>query len=106
MQVRVRSEHAYGSLKGRFQSLQELRFQIQTQRDLNYANMWTRCCLILHNMIIEIEEHLGCESSHEFFADEARRWDSDRPQGSDDATQAAASAPGDEGFIGSEGQVF
>ncbi|KAG2742823.1 hypothetical protein P692DRAFT_201673974, partial [Suillus brevipes Sb2] len=42
--VRVRSEHGYGSLKGCFQSLY-----------LDEANMWTQCCLILHNMIIEIK---------------------------------------------------
>ncbi|KIK15074.1 hypothetical protein PISMIDRAFT_16796 [Pisolithus microcarpus 441] len=38
--VRICSEHFYRSLKGRFQSLQEMRFQIQNQRDLDFANMW------------------------------------------------------------------
>ncbi|KAJ8581511.1 hypothetical protein M405DRAFT_715108, partial [Rhizopogon salebrosus TDB-379] len=62
--VRVRSEHAFGSLKGRFQSLRELRVQIQSEKDLKFANSWTRCCLILHNMIIDIEEQLEHESSN------------------------------------------
>ncbi|KIM58477.1 hypothetical protein SCLCIDRAFT_1190973, partial [Scleroderma citrinum Foug A] len=53
--IRVHSEHFFGSLKGWFQSLRELRFQIQNQTNLDYTNMWIRCCLILHNMIIDIE---------------------------------------------------
>ncbi|KIJ11105.1 hypothetical protein PAXINDRAFT_40692, partial [Paxillus involutus ATCC 200175] len=48
-------KHLYGSLKGRFQSLRELRVQVQTPDDLQYVNTWVRCCLILHNMIVEIE---------------------------------------------------
>ncbi|KAH7917755.1 hypothetical protein BV22DRAFT_1025806, partial [Leucogyrophana mollusca] len=63
----VRSEHLFGSLKGRFQSLKELRFQIQSERQLEYANMWTHCILIVHNMIIEIEEELGIKSTCEDF---------------------------------------
>ncbi|KIJ57901.1 hypothetical protein HYDPIDRAFT_50317, partial [Hydnomerulius pinastri MD-312] len=54
-QIRICSKHLYSSLKGQFQLLQEMRFQIQNPCDLEYANMWMRCCLILHNMIIEIE---------------------------------------------------
>ncbi|KAH7919059.1 hypothetical protein BV22DRAFT_968194, partial [Leucogyrophana mollusca] len=64
--VRVRSEHLFGALKGRFQSLKELRFQIQSERQLEYANMWTRCIFILHNMIIKIEEDLDLRSAEEF----------------------------------------
>ncbi|KAF8833204.1 hypothetical protein BDN67DRAFT_870215, partial [Paxillus ammoniavirescens] len=47
--------HFYGSLKGCFQSLCELRFQIQNEDDLEYANAWVRSCLILHNMIIKLK---------------------------------------------------
>ncbi|KAG2335454.1 hypothetical protein BDR05DRAFT_845257, partial [Suillus weaverae] len=57
--VRVRSEHFFGSIKGRFQSLRELRFPIQGKKELDYSNMWIRCCLIPHNSIIEIKESLG-----------------------------------------------
>ncbi|KIK13889.1 hypothetical protein PISMIDRAFT_44764, partial [Pisolithus microcarpus 441] len=61
--IHVHSEHFYGSLKGRFQSLHDMHFQIQNQHDLESTNMWMRCCLILHNLILEIEEDLGIVSS-------------------------------------------
>ncbi|KIK49396.1 hypothetical protein CY34DRAFT_70253, partial [Suillus luteus UH-Slu-Lm8-n1] len=96
--VRVRSEHCYGSLKGRFQSLRELRFQIQSQKDLNYANMWTCCCLILHNLIIEIEEELGTKSTNPHFRKESQM------QGDRDLDEEEGG--GDEGFIGTAGQNF
>ncbi|KIK13193.1 hypothetical protein PISMIDRAFT_75616, partial [Pisolithus microcarpus 441] len=66
-------EHFYGSLKGRFQSLRDMRFQIQNQRDLEFANMWMRCCLILHNLILEIEEDFGVVSSNLEYMEEAER---------------------------------
>lgn len=97
--VRVRSEHCYGSLKGRFQSLRELRFQIQSQKDLNYANMWTRCCLILHNLIIEIEEELGQKSTNPYFRRESQRHRHRDIVDEDEGN-------GDEGFIGTTGQNF
>ncbi|KAH7918296.1 hypothetical protein BV22DRAFT_972927, partial [Leucogyrophana mollusca] len=64
--VRVRLEHLFGALKGHFQSLKELRLQIQSEHQLKYANMWTRCIFILHNMIIKIEEDLDLRSAEEF----------------------------------------
>ena len=73
-----------------------MRFQIQNQRDLDFINMWVRCCLILHNMILEIEEDLGYTSSNATFMEEAARWGED-VTGSDDD---------DEDFIGSPGQIF
>ncbi|KAF8837234.1 hypothetical protein BDN67DRAFT_877140, partial [Paxillus ammoniavirescens] len=71
--VRVRSEHFYGSLKGRFQSLRELHFQIQNEDDLEYANAWVRSCLILHNMIIKLKEELGLSTSMGEFARQYER---------------------------------
>ncbi|KIK14154.1 hypothetical protein PISMIDRAFT_73750, partial [Pisolithus microcarpus 441] len=66
-------EHFYGSLKGRFQSLRDMHFQIQNQWDLEFANMWMRCCLILHNLILEIEEDFGIVSSNLEYMEEAER---------------------------------
>ncbi|KIK23916.1 hypothetical protein PISMIDRAFT_41300, partial [Pisolithus microcarpus 441] len=57
--VRVRVEHAFAALKGRFQSLRELRLHMNSLRDIRIAVHWVQCCIILHNMIIRFEERLG-----------------------------------------------
>jgi DDE superfamily endonuclease len=53
--IRIRSEHTIGLLKGRFQSLHELRIQIGSRERHLWAIIWIRCCFILHNLIIKIE---------------------------------------------------
>lgn len=53
--VRVRVEHVYGMLKGRFASLRELRIQISDRTMAEWAVVWIRCCIILHNLVIRIE---------------------------------------------------
>jgi hypothetical protein len=54
-QVRIRSEHAVGFLKGRFQSLRGLRQQIKNETDHLRALEWVRTCLVIHTLIHEIE---------------------------------------------------
>jgi len=51
-----------------------MHFQIQNQQDLDFVNMWVHCCLILHNMIIEVEEDLSVHSSNDEFMQEAATW--------------------------------
>lgn len=53
--IRIRSEHTIGLLKGRFQSLRELRIQISSRKRHLWAIIWIRCCIILHNLIIIFE---------------------------------------------------
>ena len=77
-----------------------MRFQIQNQRDLKFTNMWIRCCLILHNLILEIEEHLGLKSTNELFMEEAEAWGVLQNDGHDDEHDNGHE------FIGSPGQVF
>ena len=72
LQVRVCVEHAFAALKGRFQSLRELRMRIRSQDDMIYAVHWVQCCIILHNMIIRFEKKLGKQSSTGWVRDEAR----------------------------------
>ncbi|KAG2067111.1 hypothetical protein BDR04DRAFT_1159533 [Suillus decipiens] len=88
--VHVCSEHFFGSLKGRFQSLQELQFSVQDKKDLDYSNMWICSCLILHNFIVEIKEHLGIDMVED---------DTDENDEEEDGQ-------GDESYIGTEGQDF
>jgi hypothetical protein len=42
-------------LKGRFESLRELRIEINNRQQHEFAVMWIRCCIILHNLIILLE---------------------------------------------------
>jgi hypothetical protein len=53
--IRIHVEHAIGLLKGRFQSLFELQIQIYTHKKHLWAVMWIRCCIILHNLVLQIE---------------------------------------------------
>ncbi|KIK75553.1 hypothetical protein PAXRUDRAFT_172510, partial [Paxillus rubicundulus Ve08.2h10] len=54
--VQVRVEHAFAALKGRFQSLRELRLWMQTEGDLHIVVYWVESCLILNNMVVWFEE--------------------------------------------------
>ncbi|KAF8228636.1 hypothetical protein L208DRAFT_1052975, partial [Tricholoma matsutake] len=54
--IRVQSEHVIRMLKNQFQSLKEVCFQISLQKMHHFVILWITCCLILHNLIICIEE--------------------------------------------------
>ncbi|KIK23176.1 hypothetical protein PISMIDRAFT_100908, partial [Pisolithus microcarpus 441] len=95
--IHVHSEHFYGLLKGHFQSLQEMHFQIQNQQDLDFANMWIQCCLILHNLILKIEEDLGMVSSNLKYIEEAAALGGPLTHEEDN---------GGEDFISTPGQLF
>ncbi|KAI3998489.1 hypothetical protein K525DRAFT_176421, partial [Schizophyllum commune Loenen D] len=53
--IRIRIEHTMGMLKGRWQSLRELRIQMTDQRRHLFAILWIRVCIILHNLILRKE---------------------------------------------------
>ena len=55
--LHVRSEHAMGALKGRFQCLQGLRLQINSKSDHIKACHWVTIAIILHNIIVELEDN-------------------------------------------------
>jgi DDE superfamily endonuclease len=54
--LRVRSEHAIGALKGRFQCLQGLCLQINSKSDHVEACRWVTIAIILHNIVVELED--------------------------------------------------
>jgi DDE superfamily endonuclease len=57
--IRIRSEHAIGYLKGRFQSLKELRVQIMNQKSHKFATYWVACCIGVHAFA------MACEAADE-----------------------------------------
>src|SRR5260370_39058900 len=54
-----------GYLKGCFASLRGLQQQIKNQRDHQLVTFWILACLVLHNLIIEIEH--GIDDSDPFY---------------------------------------
>jgi hypothetical protein len=66
-QIRIRSEHAIGALKGRFQSLRGLRLYINTRKHHEAAIEWIRTCLILHNLILHHEPASDDLQEYEWF---------------------------------------
>lgn len=64
--TRVAIEHCNGILKGKFQSLQDLRITINTDESLIEAGNWIRACCVLHNFLlydpIDFEEY---QESHQ-----------------------------------------
>ena len=58
IQVRIRSEHANGYLKGRFQALKGLRQRIDSATDYQRAISTVQCMLIIHCLALEVEQLL------------------------------------------------
>ncbi len=54
-QIRIQLEHTIGYLKGQFQSLKELRFQILNKHDLAYVTLWINTCIIFHAFCLDYE---------------------------------------------------
>ena len=71
-QIHVRVEHMFAALKGWFQSLCELRLQMNSLKDVQIVIHWIQCCLILHNMIIRCEDRLNVESTMQWAIQEGQ----------------------------------
>lgn len=54
--VRIRSEHAIGFLKGRFQSLKGLRVRIGDEVSHKFAAYWVAACINLHAFALQCED--------------------------------------------------
>ncbi|EGO04427.1 hypothetical protein SERLA73DRAFT_68108 [Serpula lacrymans var. lacrymans S7.3] len=57
--ISVCTEHTFAALREHFQSLKNLRINNNDTNEHRFAMAWIKCCLILHNMIIDIEEKRG-----------------------------------------------
>lgn len=66
--VRVRSEHCMGFIKGRWSSLRGLRLCIDTAEGLQIASIWVATCIILHAFAMKYEAR-GDINEDEFFRD-------------------------------------
>jgi hypothetical protein len=66
--------------------------------------MWICLCLILHNFIVEIEEHLGIVSSGKEFYKELTG--QDMVEDDVENEEEEEDGQGDESYIGMEGQYF
>lgn len=54
--VRIRSEHAIGFLKGRFQSLKSLRVNIKNEKTHKFATYWVAACIGVHAYAMQCED--------------------------------------------------
>lgn len=80
-QTRIAIEHCNGILKGKFQSLQELRITIRDRKTLIEAGRWIRACCIMHNFLLEdstdIEEFREASGHRRFISSSQNRSDDD-----------------------------
>ncbi|TFY79482.1 hypothetical protein EWM64_g4525 [Hericium alpestre] len=53
--LRIRSEHAIGFLKGRFQSLKGLRLRIEDEAGHHFATKWVVACIVTHAFAMQCE---------------------------------------------------
>ncbi|KAE9402088.1 hypothetical protein BT96DRAFT_756431, partial [Gymnopus androsaceus JB14] len=53
--IRIRSEHAIGLLKGRFQSSKALPVRIKDAKSHKMATLWGVACIVVHNYALEHE---------------------------------------------------
>jgi hypothetical protein len=53
--IRIDIEHSFEILKDRWKSLTELRIRIQNRRSYIYVIRWITVCIVLHNIILNIQ---------------------------------------------------
>jgi DDE superfamily endonuclease len=54
--IRIRSEHCIGFLKGRFQSLRDLRIRINMENNMKFAALWVTACIAVHSFAMDHED--------------------------------------------------
>lgn len=75
--VRVRSEHCMGFVKGRWSSLRGLRLRVDDAAALKVATLWIISCLTLHAFAMEIEANDNLDTD-EFYLEGQRIMAEDR----------------------------
>ncbi|KAF8581346.1 hypothetical protein K439DRAFT_1654083 [Ramaria rubella] len=64
--IHICLEHCVGYLKGRWSSLCGLHLQINKPKDVHFASLWITCCIMLHNLAIQVEAGMDLEAD-EFY---------------------------------------
>ena len=57
LSVCIDIEHAFGILQGRWKSLTGLRLILTTQKKYEFACMWITACLVLHNILLDLDDN-------------------------------------------------
>lgn len=79
--IRIRSEHAIGFLKGRFQSLKGLRILIKDEASHKFATYWVVAAIGIHSFAMKCEmDERGVEDSDDPFIAEGASVSSDSDQ--------------------------
>ncbi|MGH3054889.1 MAG: transposase family protein [Gaiellaceae bacterium] len=53
---RIKTEHCIGLLKARFHFFKRIRIRIATKGDLKRIIQYFMCCVILHNLLVDVKE--------------------------------------------------
>ena len=64
--LRIRSEHAIGFLKGRFQSLKGLRVNINNKNSHKFATYWVVACIGIHAFAMKCEADDAREAGSDY----------------------------------------
>jgi len=64
--IRIRSEHAIGFLKGRFQSLKSLHINIKDDLSHKFATYWVVACIGVHNFALKVEAEEKDDSDSDY----------------------------------------
>ena len=68
--LRIRSEHAIGFLKGRFQSLKGLRVNISNEKSHKFATYWVVACIGIHAFAMKCEADDAREAGLDYNSDD------------------------------------
>jgi hypothetical protein len=102
--VRIGSEHTIGLLKGRLQSLRQLRLKIKSAKDLEFANFWIHCCIVIHAFCLIHERNFdnrdflkaGLQVEKDLWGKRSRRGTDAETEEDNSVDDAEIEGPGDE----------
>jgi hypothetical protein len=76
--IQIDIEHAFDILKSRWKSLIDLRLQIRDIKDYTYAIRWIIACVVLHNILVDIQN--DWDEEEEWWTTEDESYDKELKQ--------------------------